>query len=236
MTNKREAVIITGASSGIGKELSLKLNEMGKFVLLTGRNFEKLSTTQKLLPNPDSSGIVLLNLGKLREIKSVTEEIKKNYLIKCLVNNAGVTVFKSVDKTDESEIENIVNVNLTGTIFLTKHILTQMLENKRGKIINILSVAANTVFTKSGIYSATKAGLRAFSNVLREEVRKQNISVTNILPGATATPIWDKKSLEKHSSEMMTAADLADLIIKSVSDESSAIAEEIIVRPITGDI
>ncbi len=236
MTNRTKAVLITGAGSGIGRELALKLNAAGEYVILAGRGKEKLLETKEHLINKDSSEILSLDLRKTSGIKKAVDSINERLFIHTLVNNAGTTVFKTVDKTSESEVEEILATNLSGAILLTKAVLPEMKERKEGRIINILSVAANTIFTKSGIYSASKAGLLAFANVLREEVREFNISVTNVLPGATATPIWGEESLEKFSRLMMKPEDLAEVILNSLLNAGSAIVEELVVRPITGDI
>ncbi len=236
MTNRTKAVLITGAGSGIGRELALKLNAAGEYVILAGRGKEKLLETKEHLINKDSSEILSLDLRKTSGIKKAVDSINERLFIHTLVNNAGTTVFKTVDKTSESEVEEILATNLSGAILLTKAVLPEMKERKEGRIINILSVAANTIFTKSGIYSASKAGLLAFANVLREEVREFNISVTNVLPGATATPIWGEESLGKFSRLMMKPEDLAEVILNSTLNAGSAIVEELVVRPITGDI
>ncbi len=236
MTSKTRAVLITGAGSGIGRELALKLNARGEYVIIAGRGKEKLLETKDLLINKDYSEIQLLDLRKFSEIKSVVNSINERFFISTLINNAGTTVFKTVDNTSESEVEEIIATNLSGAILLTKAVLPRMKERKEGRIINILSVAANTVFTKSGIYSASKAGLLAFANVLREEVREFNISVSNVLPGATATPIWGKESPDKFSQLMMKPEELAEVILNSTVNTTSAVVEELVVRPITGDI
>ena len=236
MTNKKNAILITGAGSGIGRELALKLNSSGEFVILAGRRKDKLAETTELLANKKNSEIATLDLQKFGEIKEFVAQINEKYFVSTLINNAGSTVFKTVEQTAANEIEEILGGNLTGTILLTKFFLPEMIERKEGKIINILSVAANTVFTKSGVYSASKAGLLAFANVLREEVREFNITVTNVLPGATATPIWGKESLKKFSDLMMQPSDVAEIIINSTFNATSTVVEELVIRPITGDL
>ena len=103
-------------------------------------------------------------------------------------------------------------MNLLGSIYTTKAVLPEMIKRKSGTIINILSVAAKTVFTNSSIYTASKSGLEAFGKVLREEVREYNIRVINIFPGATATEIWSKEALDKFDAFIRTLHD-ATLIV-----------------------
>ena len=236
MTSKQSAVLITGAGSGIGRELALKLNDSGKFVILAGRREEKLLETKERLANKENSEIFTLDLQNTTAIENFADAVSDKFFVSTLINNAGATVFKTVADTIEKEVEEIIGGNLTGTILLTKHFLPAMIKKRKGKIINILSVAANTVFTRSGIYSASKAGLLAFANVVREEIREFNVSVTNVLPGATSTPIWGKDALDKYSDLMMQPSDVAEIIISSTFNKSSAVVEELVVRPITGDI
>ena len=108
--------------------------------------------------------------------------------------------------------------------------------NNYGVIINILSVVANKVFTNSSLYAASKTGLQAFSKVLREELRDNNIKIINIYPGATSTEIWPDKVLNTHSGKMMTPKNLANFIYDIYTNSKYMSPEEIEVKPITGDL
>ncbi len=85
-------------------------------------------------------------------------------------------------------------------------------------------------------FAATKAGLDIFSKVLREEIRSNNIKIANVFPGATSTDIWHKSTLEKYSSQMMSPKNLAEFIFNIIETNSNIIPEEIVVRPIKGDL
>jgi short-subunit dehydrogenase len=234
MTNKR--VLITGAGSGLGRALALELNAQGYYVILAGRNILKLSETKSMLTNSHNSELLEIDLQNRDDIKEKSGNLLSRIEIDCLINNAGVTAFKTVEDTSEEEVEAILQTNLNGAIYLTKALLPSMIKREDGKVVNILSVAANTIFKKSGVYAASKAGLLAFSNVLREEVREHNIRIINVLPGAIATPIWDSNSLEKFASRMMTPEDVAAVIAQNITNDNSVITEEITLRPILGDL
>jgi len=175
-------------------------------------------------------------VSNFEDVKKTVNEIQSKFEIDCLINNAGISAFKSFADTSLDEIQNIIDVNLLGSIYTTKAVLPEMIKRKSGIIINILSVAAKTVFTNSSIYTASKSGLEAFAKVLREEVREHNIRVINIFPGATATEIWPKDALEKFEDKMMDSSKLADLILKIYTSDPSLSPEEIVVRPISGDL
>ena len=116
-----------------------------------------------------------------------------------LINNAGITSFKLAEENSINEINDIINTNLLGSIYAIKAVLPQMISNRSGTIINILSVVTKKTFTKSSVYSASKMGLLGYTNSLREEVRKYNIKVINVIPGATATPMWSKEMRNQFS-------------------------------------
>ena len=234
MLKKEKIVWITGASSGIGKAIALEFAKNGNSVAVSSRNEEKLSALKK--EAGDKIKVYPLDISELNSIEKTYKKISEEFEIDCIVNNAGVTSFTAAEKTPLNVTKNIIDTNLTAAIFLIKSVLPKMIENKSGTIINILSVAANTVFTKSSVYAASKAGLAAFSKSLREELRNDNIKVVNIYPGATRTPIWGKNSLEKFGDKMMNPNDIAKMIFEIYSSESNMTVEEIVLRPVTGDL
>lgn len=227
-------VWITGASSGIGKELAKKFYDNNHTVAVTSRNISEknfnlaLPTQSLIFTKADVTDYV--SVGK------VYNQISQNGFVDCLINNAGTTSFTLAKNDSPDLIKEIITTNLLGSINTIKSVLPKMIEMKRGSIINILSVAAEKIFVKSSAYAASKAGLLAYSNSLREEVREYNIKIINVLPGATATPIWPSSALEKFSYRMMKPEDLADLIYYLVTLDKNIVPEEITVRPIQGDL
>jgi NADP-dependent 3-hydroxy acid dehydrogenase YdfG len=111
-----------------------------------------------------------------------------------------------------------------------------MISRNSGTIINILSVVTQKLFTNSSAYSASKSGLMAYSKVLREEVRNKNIRVLNVYPGATKTSIWPNNVLEKYSHRMITPEEIAKVVYQIYIQKSNVVTEEILLRPIQGDL
>lgn len=226
---------ITGASSGIGKELAKKFYQQDYFTALTSRN---ISSKYFDFVDETSQRVIFSNadVSDYNSILSAYELISKSGFVDLLINNAGTTSFTLAEDDSPELINKIISTNLLGAIYSIKCVLPEMIKRKRGTIINILSVAAEKIFTKSSAYAASKAGLLAYSNALREEVRKYNIKVINVLPGATATPIWPSSALEKFSFRMMKPEDLAELIFNIAVNDKNIVAEEITIRPIQGDL
>jgi short-subunit dehydrogenase len=234
---KKEIIWITGASSGIGKELAAVFARAGKTIAISARKAELLEKLKESLGDKkDLVQIVPCDISDYESIQDAYLKISKEYQVSSLINGAGITSFKPAVEDSIEEIRQIVNTNLLGSIYMIKTVIPAMIKANKGVIINIITVAAKKIFTNSSAYAASKSGLLAYTDVLREEVRKYNIRVTNILPGATKTPIWPNQSLEKFSERMMTPGDVASLIYAVYSTEGTAIPEEITLRPLKGDL
>ncbi|MEO8231188.1 MAG: SDR family NAD(P)-dependent oxidoreductase, partial [Ignavibacteriota bacterium] len=111
-----------------------------------------------------------------------------------------------------------------------------MIANGSGTIINILSVVTKKTFTKSSVYAASKMGLLGYTNSLREEVRKYNIKVINVIPGATSTTIWSKEMRNQFENRMLSAEDIARVLVWAFLQKENIVTEEIVLKPIEGDL
>lgn len=237
MKSTNNAVWITGASSGIGRSLSLEFARNDKNLILTSRNKESIN---RVIKDINNSGIIVENIpfdvSNVDEVSKNSKSVSRDYNIDCLINNAGVTSFTLAENDSLDQIKNIIDTNLLGAVYMIKSVLPGMIKRKKGTIINIQSVAAKKVFTKSSAYAASKAGLAAYSKVLREELREYNIRVIDVFPGPTKTPIWPNEALEKYSDRMMSPDEIAKFIYNAYAVNSNMVSEEIILRPMKGDL
>ncbi|MCS7052296.1 MAG: SDR family oxidoreductase [Ignavibacterium sp.] len=235
--NKKLGIWITGASSGIGKALSIEFAKIGFKVFASSRNNVDLERiNQELEKDKCEVEIIPCNVASFSNVDNSFKKILAKTKLGCLVNNAGITTFKLAEENSIREIDDIISTNLLGSIYTIKTVLPHFIQNGGGTIINVLSVVAKQVYTKSSAYSASKAGLLAYTNSLREEVRKYNIRVINVLPGATETQMWPKKIREEFSSKMMSASDVARAIVWAYLQEGNSVVEELVIKPITGDL
>ncbi len=234
----QKVIWITGASTGIGKEIANEFSKAGHIVVVSARRKSRLVRIVSEIKYADrEASAFVCNVMSERSIQITSKRIREKYgSIDLLINNAGVTVFKSFMETKTFDYDNVIDTNLRGAFLCIKSVLPQMIKNKKGHIINILSVAASTSFENSSVYAASKAGLLALSNGLREEVRRYNIKVSNILPGAVETPMWDSKSRQRYKNRMMSAADIAKIVLQIYQQPRKVLIEDVIVRPVKGDI
>ncbi len=231
-------VWITGASTGIGKEIAMEFSKAGHVVIVTARRKSRLVNIVSEIKFAGREAMAFVcNVASERSVNSTAKRILENYgRIDCLVNNAGVTTFKSFLDTKLFDYDYIMDINLRGSFLTMKSVLKPMMKKRSGHIINVVSVSANTVYTNSSVYSASKAGLLALSNCVRKEVRKMNIKVTNILPGATETAMWDAKTRQKSRNRMMSPQDIAAIVLQAFEQPKRILIEDVIIRPIKGDL
>jgi len=237
MKTKKVSVWVTGASSGIGKAIAIEFAKTGFTVFASSRNNVDLERINKELENQNCSvEVTPCNVASHSNVDNTIKKILSKSKLGCLVNNAGITTFKLAEENSINEINEIIQTNLLGSIYTIKAVLPHFIDNGGGTIINVLSVVANKVYTKSSAYSASKSGLLAYTNSLREEVRKYNIKVINILPGATETNMWPKKLRDEFKSQMMSPEDVARAVVWAYLQDGNSVIEEIVIKPITGDL
>lgn len=235
MIEKPKLVWITGGTSGIGYSLVKRFINSEIHVLTTSHNRKKIIELEKYFSNFKNFHADFCDVRDADTIIKIISDYSSNFNIVSLINNAGITSFSPFENNNLDEINSIIDTNLKGPIYTIKNLLPELIRNS-GTIINILSVAAVEIFENSSLYAASKAGLLSFSNVLREELRKYNVRVINILPGATNTPIWGNDSIEKFGDRMMNPDDLADFIYNIWANNSTVTLENITLKPITGNI
>ena len=190
----RETVLITGASSGIGKAFAFKYAKMGKNLILTARSKDKLDKIKEEIKKKFSVDIKVFikDLSKEYSAKELYEEIKNNNLqVDILINNAGFGTSGKFHEKEFSSQHGQIILNCLSLADLTYFILKEMAERKSGTIINVASTVAFQAVPYMAVYGATKAFVLSFSEALYQEYKEYGIKVTAICPGATETGFFD---------------------------------------------
>ncbi len=189
MNLKNKKVLITGATGGIGYSLVKKFTDNGSIVLGSGTNEEKLSK----LKNEFDIKTENFKLDNHDKIESFIEDVtKKLGGLDILVNNAGITQDNLSIRLSSEHWNKVIDINLTASFLMCKSAIKKMLKNKSGKIINITSIVGHTGNLGQANYSASKAGIVAFSKTLAIEYAKKNINVNCVSPGFIKTEMTDK--------------------------------------------
>lgn len=232
-------VWITGGTRGIGLETAKALLSTNCKLALSSSAESSIELAKAEFPGNENVLILKCDVSDSNDVNSCYSAIKEKFgKIDALVNNAGIFKSASLMKSTLEDFESVMNINTKGVFLCTKVVLADMIENKFGIIMNTISVVARKPFYGCSMYAASKAAVEAFSNVVREEVRKSGVRVINVFPGATATEIWDPKSLEKFAQNMMSAKEVGQIMRDAlVQTFTSGVAiEEIQLRPVGGDL
>ena len=188
---KKNNIIVTGATGGIGNSIIKKLYDTGANILATGTKNEKLEELKKEFQNIQ---ILKFDISQIDNLENFIEDATKQLggKLDCIVNNAGITQDNLAIRMSIDEWKKVIDVNLTSTFLISKFGIKKMLKNKKGKIINITSVVGHTGNLGQTNYTASKAGIVAMSKSLAIEYAKKNINVNCISPGFIKTAMTDK--------------------------------------------
>ncbi|MBR8840145.1 MAG: SDR family NAD(P)-dependent oxidoreductase [Stigonema ocellatum SAG 48.90 = DSM 106950] len=237
-----KVAIITGASSGIGEATAIALASVGAKVVLAARRAERLNTLAERI---EASG------GKaLPIVTDVTDETQVNDLVRdaiaqlgrvdIVVNNAGIALLGTIDGANTSDWRRSFDLNVLGLLYVIHAALPHLKNQKSGHIVNISSVAGRTARAGVGVYNATKWGVNALSEALRQEVYKDNIRVTIIEPGLVDTEINNhitdivaKQRIEERRQSItpLQSEDIAAAILYAVTQPAHVNVNEILIRP-----
>ena len=227
--------VISGASTGIGKILAIKLSD-NYFIHLISRNINKLQkVSDEILKKGNACKIIDADISKSESIESIYSKIENKQDIELLINNAGNAIFKNISDLSIDDWDSQMNVNLRGAFLLTKMLIDDLKAKRKGTIVFTNSVAGLQAYKNSTAYVASKHGLRGFASSLREELREYDIKVVSVYPGAINTPLWDSMEMDDLRSEMMSSDDVADMIICAINSPNNCTVEEIVLRRVKGD-
>ena len=222
MSNK--IAVVTGASSGIGEEITSRLLSLGYQVIGISRSIKnddfKNENFSSLQADLSDEGSTLVLCNKLKNINA-------NILINC----AGFGRFEPHEELSQKTIINMSFLNLTAPMLLTNTLLRTLKKND-GYLINVNSIEAIKASKFAGVYSATKAGLKAFSDSLFEETRKSGLSITNINPDMTQTAFYDELRFEtsQKENEKLLSSDIADAIEHILNMRKGAVVSDYTIR------
>lgn len=193
-TLRDQVVVITGASSGIGRETAIQLGHHGASVVLAARNLDALNEVAKEVERLGGKALVLLtDVSDWDQVNRLAQQaIERFGRIDTWVNNAAVIEHATVEKTTMEEAERIIRVNLLGQIAGTKAVLPHLIDQGYGTIINVTSILAVRSVPLLSIYCASKHGIKGFTESLRMELERDHpsIKVTLVMPASINTPFY----------------------------------------------
>ncbi len=230
--------IVTGASSGIGGAVARKLVADGYNVMMAARRADRLEALAAELG--DSAAYYAADVTNPDDLKALVAATDAAFgQTDVLINNAGIMPLSPMSGRRTEDWDHMIDVNVRGVLHGIDAVLPQMMERKDGHIINISSVAGLSATPISAVYSATKFGVRAISDGLRQEMTNHNVRVTVVSPGGVNTELADsitdqnlRAALESHLTfDFMEPENIADAVAYVLEQPASVCVGEIVIRP-----
>jgi short-subunit dehydrogenase len=214
MSAPKGTALITGASTGIGAVYADRLAKRGYDLILVARNEERLSeSAARLKFTGRRIETITADLMKKEDVQRVAERLNTDSTITALVNNAGLGSARKLLDEKIDDLESMIYLNVTALTRLALAALPGFVARKNGLLINIASVVAFAPDLLNGTYSGTKAYVVNFTQALKNELAGTGVTIQAVLPGATATPFWEKagRPVDDLPPEfVMTAEDMVD--------------------------
>lgn len=239
--------LVTGASSGIGEATALALAAQGSTVALVARREDRLQNLSARIGEAGGRSLVIVaDITRADEATAAIEQAVAEFgRLDILVNNAGVMLLGPAADAPVAEWEQMIAINLNGLLYCTKAALPHLIEaaesSERGvaDLVNMSSVAGRVARMGSGVYNATKHGVGAFSESLRQEVTQRHVRVGLVEPGATESELASHNRPEVLEGmarrfadmERLQADDIAEAVVYMVTRSRRAAVNEILIRP-----
>lgn len=224
MNLKSKVAIVTGASDGLGKQVSLKLAKEGVSLAIVARNEEKLSAVKKEAEKLGSPKVICYScdIQDKEEIKKTVQKIEVDFNeVQILLNIAGIwQKLNLLENIPEEEVDSVINTDLVGMIHMTRLVLPILKRQKEAIILNDSSKSGVTAQPGQSIYTAAKWGVRGFTDVLKEDLKETNVKVAAIYQGGTNTEMFNKAGEHFNQEKFIKPEELANVIIFMLSRPS----------------
>jgi NAD(P)-dependent dehydrogenase (short-subunit alcohol dehydrogenase family) len=230
--------IITGATRGIGLAILHRFLRGGFSVAFCGTNQIKVdqlfAELRETYPNANIAGFQA-DLGTSEAAKTFAEKaLAAMGGCHVLVNNAGTFLPGSVLSEDEGTLEKLLDVNVGSAYHVSRGVIPAMISKPRAHVFNMCSIASKVAYVNGGSYCISKFALLGLTKLLREELKSHHICVTAVLPGATLTDSWAGTDLPV--SRFIKPEDIAEHVFNAWKLNQTSCAEELLIRPLEGDI
>lgn len=192
-----KTVLITGASSGIGRATAIECSKLGAKCVITGRNIERLSETFSQLSGEGHTQI-LADLTVETDVESLVEKLP---ILDGFVCNAGITTIKPINYIKQSDMNNLFSVNTFAPVILTKTLLKKKKLSKGSSVVFTSSIAWETITPGNAIYAMTKSAVSTFSKFFAMEYAVRQIRVNSVLPGMVNTEMTQNSVFSKEELE-----------------------------------
>lgn len=230
-----KVAIVTGASRGIGRAISVALAQEAATVVLAARSIRKLQeTADQVTKAGGKAKIVVTELTEEESIKNLVKVTSEKFSrLDILVNNAGVTHSAKLEETTTEDWERCMQVNVRAPFILCREALGLLKKSQAGYIINIASVVGVKGYPLQSAYTSSKHALRGMTISLAEELKGSNIRVHLLCPGGVDTELVQKVRPDIKKDELMQPEEIAELVLYLITHKGNAVIDELHIRRAT---
>jgi NAD(P)-dependent dehydrogenase (short-subunit alcohol dehydrogenase family) len=232
-----KSAVITGAGTGVGRAVAIALVAQGWKVALIGRTLRSLNETRELCGAASACSIHVCDIGDLKAVQRMGEEVLKSFTtVDALINAAGTnTPKRSLEQLSIEDYRSLIDTNLNGAYYCTQAFLPGMRQRGAGSIVHVVSEAAKQASPKAGpAYVMSKFGLLGLTQSINAEEKTRGIRACAILPGDIDTPLLDKRPAPpgpEARQKMLQPDDVAQCVLFVLNLPERAVVEEILIRP-----
>jgi uncharacterized protein len=224
----QKIVVITGASSGLGKATATLLLDKDYHLILTGRNKKGLAA----FTSKKNATVIVGDITDKKTLDEIEHEVKKRGKIDILINNAGIIYIQPFAENTQEQLDELLAIDLKAPMLLTQRLYPFMVKQHSGHIININSTTGKVAKANHTLYSAAKFGLKGFTDALRAEANAHNIRVTSFHPGGMNTEFYDELTgvpVEK----FMDPKEIANILVHILETDPAISPDEIVINRMT---
>ncbi|WP_456272053.1 SDR family NAD(P)-dependent oxidoreductase [Bacillus sp. AK031] len=221
-----KTAVISGGGSGLGRELAKIYSNEGYHVLLLGRTEDKLKAVKdEIVIDGGTASFITVDITSSEHVEEASKEILEQHDVQLLINNAGVGHFGPFLDTSYKKMDQMLAVNFSGTVYLTKSLLPYMSKKDDGIIINIISTAGLRGKKNESYYAASKFALRGFAESLQKEFEDTGIRIINAYMGGMNTPFWEETDHVEDPSKLRSPQKVAEIIYEESKSSTDIIIE-----------
>lgn len=231
----KKITIISGASRGIGRAISLRLAHEGHFVVVLARNAEEIGELEHEIDEAGGKALsIVCDISDEQQVNAAVAEVIRDFRrIDCLINNAGVGVFKSAEEITSEDWDRVMDINVKGSFLLTRAVLPHMKAAGSGHILGIASDVSKRTFASGSLYTASKYAQHAFFESLRREVRPLGIKVSVVYPGLVDTYFHQAEQGEPQQAKFLHADDIAAAVSYILHAPPHVLVDELMIHPMS---
>ncbi|MDX2133899.1 MAG: SDR family oxidoreductase [Saprospiraceae bacterium] len=230
----KRITIISGASRGIGREVAAHLARENHFVMLLARNAEEINELELAIDMAGGKALSFpIDVADEGQVNEAVAAIKRDFgRIDCLVNNAGIGLFRPFEEISSLDWDHLMEVNVKGSFLLTKAVLPVMRNAGSGHIVAITSDAARRTFPDGALYCASKHAQDAFFKTLRSEVRHDGIKVSVVMPGLVDTFFNNSEPGSPDRAHYLKPLDIAHAVSYILNAPEHVVIDEVVLHPV----